>query len=231
MKKRNFLALVLALALTLGLAAPAMAAAPTEVQNGSASVDVEVVMNLPTIKVTISPDAKIIVNPYKLSYNVKVTGQAALGANDTIISTPALISSESTIPLEVKATPTGTSDTVTFANTSVVGESGKKVFLFLELKKATSDTGNFGITDWSTVADYDADTPAANHALILQGTTATATETIDAIENPGTPKFCAFKLIGDCSSTTPESWLSTDTLNVSIAFTFTPKPAPATPGP
>lgn len=239
MKKRKILALVLALALTLGLAAPAMAAdpapTPTVSSDGKSEVTVKVMMNLPTINVTIGAAPSLIVNPYQLKYNVDNIGDT-WPETDSIISAPVLITSRSSIDLNVTAAPAGTIEggDVTFAESSAASSPTKSVFLFLELKEvnsANTTAANLGVT-WSTGF-----TSAADQALVKLSPGPTeagtkATYKLPAITDPDSPKYCGFKLIGDCSTNPSTSWTRADKIGVTIAFTFTPvKPTPATPGP
>lgn len=231
MKKRNFLALVLALALTLGLAAPAGAATEgTEVQNGAASVEVEVVMNLPTIQVTIGNPPEIIVNPYKLNYRVD---DGTLGVDQkTIVSAPVLITSTSAIDLDVEAKPTGTSTgsgAVSFATAPVAdGSTTKEVFLYLELADASSNTGTFGASWAASYADDN-----TKQALVTTGGSKTAKITLPKPTTFNGSSYCAFKLDGNCAGSEAK-WVggaSGDNITVSVAFTFTPKATTVTPGP
>lgn len=225
MKKRNFLALVLALALTLGLAAPAMAAnpapAPTVNSDGTSNVTVKVIMNLPTIKVTIGAAPQVVVNPYELNYDVN-TDEAV--ENKSIVSAPVLITSQSAIDLNITATPTGSSPSgdVVFATTKIdrATNKNKEVFLFLDIKKVSTDEPGTDGTYGETWAD-DITTGNTAQAVVTLGGSNHATYKLERNATLNQKSFCAFKLSGNCAG--PDAkWAAGDEIGVSIAFTFEP---------
>lgn len=109
MKKQRFVSLLLVAALMIPLCTTAFAAGATttdtEVTTDGATIQIPSNLNLPTIKVTIGAPPEICVNPYKMPYeHPKLTGPA----NDSVISVPAWIKSNSTLKMKIIAAPSVT---------------------------------------------------------------------------------------------------------------------------
>ncbi len=233
MKRKNIQAILLALVMALNFSLTAFAATtqPTPdttneaawtAPNSNATLELDGIIYAPTIKVTISTATDIIVNPYGLDYKPGGTGDAV---QDTIIAAPALITSDSDVKLKVEAVPTvktiGTE--VSLVSTSAEAADGKNVFLFLELKNANSNTGDYGITTWTAPADYNSSTTTT--ALFKKaGETPTKAELTMAAKST-TSTYAAFNIIGTSGKPLPggKTWNpDTDTLTLNVVFTFTP---------
>ncbi len=149
------------------------------------------------IKVKMSGLYDIIVNPYRM---VMQSQGGTTTTNESIVSDPCLITSETVAPLVIHATASVAVQggvQVALEPIEKVGNNyAKSVFLFLELQELNSSNVNDvkNPAGWTKSVDF---TAATNLVQILQSGSGTATITIPAATD--TPSYAAVKISGDCS--------------------------------
>ncbi len=227
MKRKNILAILLALVMALNFSVTAFAAEGDPVltqTNAGASLTLKAVLNLPTIDVTISGVSNIIVNPYKQSYTISA-GPPAVNSTEPVISVPALITSNSTIAMDIAATPTATNNpNVTLATNSAAADGdGKIMFLFLELRKATDADGTLESGTWTAPASFNAD--EATTALVQYDSAPKAATLQIPAKSGANSSYAAFKFNGNCGrpAAGQPGWdASVDAITLNVVFTFKP---------
>lgn len=212
MKAKKLLASACALALTLGMTAPAMAT-DTVVAQGATGTEITIgsTLHVPTIKVTVGTTTDVIVNPYKMEFEA--------GKTDSLYSAPTTIKSNSTVSMDVTATPTGSGNGVTFMETAVPTGANRPaspaVHMVLKMDNATDKT---------TAEAYDG--TAGQEALIVKDDNSnspkSATITMPAAtDNTDTnAKWAAFIITGDTGG---DGWdQTTNAITVKVIFTIKP---------
>lgn len=151
-----------------------------------------------------------------VTYTPAPTGDAK---TDQVLSAPQFITSQSDVPIKVGISVTGTpSDTLTLATAAVKDtETKKTAFVYFEIAKVTTaDTA----PTWGTY-----DTKAVNMLAVKKGaaTKANVVE-LDAVDVTDASKKsqAAFHLAGNAAESPTSAWTSSDKLDVTVAFTFTP---------
>ncbi len=209
MKTKKLLASACALALALGMSVPAMAT-DTEIAQGATGTEITIGSNLmvPTIKVTVGTPANVIVNPYKMTFDTSKT--------DSLYSTATKIKNESTIKVDVKATPTGSGNGVTFMETAVpTGDtrpSTPAVHMVLKMNNTADET---------TAGSFDGTGTGVQEALIKkEGDSAIQSATIQMPEATSGATWGAFVITGDSGG---DGWDQTNNaITVKIIFTIKP---------
>lgn len=224
LKNKKLFSATMAAAMALSLAIPASAAAvaasyattnvSTANSKGLYSSDVNVGgdTKIPSVKVTVPTAGGIAVNPYKLKYEID-------GSNYTeqIVSLPQYITNESDVPVSITATVTGAipdNSKATFVTSAPTEKiTTKAVYMYFECLPTKDDST---APTWAT--SYD----KAKHILLnLTGTTLKNFVTMDAKD--GTNAYAAYHFVGSVATNPSEAWASTDIVNATIAFTFTPQ--------
>ncbi len=210
MKAKKLLASVCALALALGMTAPAMAAGETQVEQGATGTEITIgsTLHVPTIKVTVGATTDVVVNPYKMTFDTNRT--------DTLYNKAATIKSNSTIKVDVTATPTATGNGVTFSEVVVPTGANRPtsptVHMVLKMDKANDETdaqGYTGATGQEAVIVKQGDT--ANSATIQMDAATDNTDT--------NAKWAAFVVTGDTGG---DGWSDDNAITVKIIFTIKP---------
>lgn len=223
---KKLFALVLSCAMLLGLATTAFAA-DTEVtdpdENGAygASTEITGETQAPTIKVTVPATGAIIINPYGMEY----TPDSGDPSTDKIISAAQFIKNESDVSISVDVTVTGTipeTSKAVLATGALKGtETTKSIFLYFEILEAED-----GETEPTWAESYD----KTKHVLVAaKATTLKNVVVLAAGDEAAT--YAAFHLTGGVASAPATPWTETDTVDVTVAFTFNPTvTAPAVGG-
>lgn len=216
MKFKKIMSAVLAGAMALSMSAVAFASGNETKVTGSTEV--------PTINVTVPTTAAFVVNPYGLSLDHD-NDNATPDVTDQIISDVAYLKSTTETALRVTATVTGEAKGNTKLATATTqgakAPTTNSVFLYFEIGKATADDGN-GDPTWGTA--YDA--KATNQILVAaKATTKADVVVMDKCPDPtdaDSATIAAYRLAGDAVSAPAVAWAATDTVDVTVAFTFLP---------
>lgn len=217
MKQRKFLSGLLALALAMGLCVPVSAAGEQELATGATGTTITITstLQLPKIKVTIAGTPAIAVNPYKMSF----TPTGASGPiTDTLFSAPTTIKSNSTIKMNVSATPTASSDgnvTISATEDTVATATTPTVFMKLAMKTVNASG------DVATFAGTESGVETAVVKKSDSGSKETATITFDAAatEQESDAKYAAVRFLGSSGG---QGWTANDTVTVSVVFNIDP---------
>lgn len=227
-------------ALALSMAVPAFA---TDITNSEglatgASTEVTGTTTTPTIKVTVPATGGVVINPYKMSVKVDLTGGSNKVANtDQILSTPWYIKSESDVKLDVYATVTGKAEgNAVFASAELKGtETTNSVFMYLEALPATANSSadlEFDAPNWAGTFDKTKHLVLANNKA---ATMKTPIATIEAAEfdgdvgeagyavKSGEYTGVGFHLAGSVVANPTKSWASADKVSATVAYTFVAK--------
>ncbi len=209
MKAKKLLASVCALALALGMSAPAMAA-DTEIEQGATGTEITIgsTLHVPTIKVTVGATTDVVVNPYKMTFDTDKT--------DTLYNKAATIKSNSTIAVDVTATPSATGNGVTFSEVVVPTGSNRPtsptVHMVLKMDNVADETTAQGYTGAS-----------GQEAVVVKQGDPTNSATIQmaaADDNTDTnAKWAAFVITGDTGG---DGWSNDNAITVKIIFTIKP---------
>ncbi len=209
MKAKKLLASACVLALALGMSVPAMAA-DTEIAQGATGTEITInsELKVPTIKVTVGPSTNVIVNPYQMTFDTNKT--------DSLYNTATTIKSNSTIKVNITATPTATGNGVTFMETAVpTGDNAPAtpaVHMVLKMK---------AVADSTTAGSY-AGADGEEALIVKQGDpTHSATITMDAASDAtdANAKWGAFVITGDTGG---NGWTNDNAITVKIIFTIKP---------
>ena len=213
MKRKGLLCVVLALAL---LFSAQSAAAAAEAAN-ERSMIITATTRLPVIEVTVPIAGQVYINPLQLP--VDVYGEFE---TDQIISDPLTIANESDVALQVDvrvtgAVKSGSDMTLAAAPTNGTG-TNKSAFVYFEMK--ASDPYDPYSVEWDEAYD------AAKHIPVTPGGSSKSNVvTLEAMSMYGEVLGgAAFRLTGDAVKTPTNAWTAKDSIDVSIAFTFTPIP-------
>lgn len=226
-------------ALALSMAVPAFAADTTittsDALSTGGSTEITGTTTTPTIKVTVPGTGGVVINPYKMSVKVDLTGGTNKAVNtDQVLSTPWYIKSESDVKLDVYATVTGKAEgNAVFATGELKGsETTNSVFMYLEALPATKDSSatlGFAAPTWATEFDK------SKHIVLSNGKAATmktAIATIEAAEfdgdvgetgyaiKSGEYTGVGFHLVGELATKPTKAWASTDKISATVAYTF-----------
>lgn len=229
MKKSRFLAflLVAALMLTLGSTAFATDTAMPVTTPGTATIEINGELKLPKISVTIAPPAGLIINPYQMSASINVTGGGTVTKNDSVFSTPSLITNSSDIDMTITAKPTATtSESVTLlSKSSEVDHTSTQKAIYLAMHMANADSDTIASYDGANVPStfenttYTVLTKQTNTApcsiKIPKGTDADSDGTISATES----SFGVYLIKGESVGT---GWGSADTIGLKLIFDIQP---------
>lgn len=250
MKFRKMAVLVLALALAAGLAVPTFAAttkppASNAIEVGAEGMSVAqtqtvtLVMNIPKIQVIVPKTADLVINPYGLEYKDKNGTEATeddITADSQVIYIPQYIKNMSNVNMAVSVTATGVpSDGVTLTSASAAEATKKSAFMFLEIAVNESTTDDFDTLLPTAVEDYVAganeDGTGGMIALSTKGGTLKNVVILEGGELSTDEKtviegekaaYAYYTIKGDTSSTAGGSWKTTDTVTVTLAWTFEP---------
>lgn len=202
MKKKLLLSTVLALLLSV----PALAS--------DNFTTIDALCMVPDISVVVPTTAEVFINPYRMPITIEEQETTA-----QIVSTSATIENKSDVPISVTVTVTGTvngGSDMTLSSTATGGTgTRKRAFVYFEIQ-ASSGVGQVA---WDS--EYDAE----KHLVVR--TSAKTREnivTLDAAD--GANRFGAFRLTGDCTASPRAAWNENDSIDVEIAFTFTPLARP-----
>jgi len=208
--KKKLLASVLALSLALGLCTSASAADEVITKSGETKITITSVLNLPTIKVTIGSPTNVIVNPYKMDYNVSDSSSIE---EKQIISAASTITNESGIKVSISATPTlkTTSNDLKILTSAPTDESIKALYLAFNMA-VTADPTNYTGAESGTVT-----------APVVKAGDSTMTPTTVEIQlgrGDTTATTGAYIFTGACSG---EGWTAADQItDLTIAFNISP---------
>lgn len=229
---KKFLALVLALTMALALSVSVLAAndgdsytstqkSPTDKttisgDNGNQqSIYITTILYLPLIEVEIAVPNDIIINPYKMAYEIT----ASETSQEQVINKAFAITNKSAIKMKVTATPTiktnGDVEIVTAPPTA--NETAKKLYLKLSMANAAAlaDVDNFkgvAATNLTNVSD----------AIVVAESPATTPNTAEITLDVGktTNTYGAMIFTGSCSGT---SWADTDKIeSLTVVFNIAP---------
>lgn len=259
MKMKKFACAALAGAMSLSLAAPAFASTPTPVKpipettESSFQVELEGMIYTPTIRVQVTESGSVYVNPSKSV--VAGTMLKALDgtidldysfAEQTLISTPILIRSDTESALKVSATATATvpkTSEIKLADAkATTADAGKVVTLQLggsgtalgnsdALKTTTAQDGTksgglsmdgvAAVTKAKLVAGTDgksAKLETATEVAVIEAATLNKDQTTGKVTT-AVPQYGAVVVTGTANDKAT-NWKETDIVNVSLALTF-----------
>lgn len=217
MKMKKLLSGAMAAALSLSLAVPAFALEVNSIDGLGESSQVEITgeTNLPTIKISVPDNGKVVLNPYKLDYVIDETTTK----DDQIISTPQFVVNESSLGLKVSASVLGTAGgSVTFASSSLASDTtttDKKVYLTVEMQATTDGTteptwapANEKALSADTPVEYKKTDSGDTRISLVAGSASTGN------------KALAYRFNGDAISAPAQAWTADDTVGAMITFTF-----------
>jgi len=204
-------------ALMLSTISPAFAA-----KGNVRSTKLKVVPKLPQIRVMVPTTGSVYLNPFKRT----VTSTTGTGEdnNGAIISVPSSIANLSEVPIEVNVSVTGavkSGSTMKLSETPSMESTGKQAFMYLEMRVVNPTTPLENIS-WSSSYDESSHVRVSRTAQVKKNmvTLKAANEQGEAT-NGG---VAAFHLGGDTKNDTTNAWRTSDGVNVTVAFTFTPLP-------
>lgn len=228
--KKKILAAALAMTMVLGGSVSALASDDratvdeNSITNGvyGAELEIESVVNTPTIELKVPTSFKVGINPYKMEYNAdKPEDAAAEKSTNQIVCAEQTITNNSNVPVavnvaELGATVATPSKAVLAAAAPTAAVKTKSVFLYLETKSAAKD-------------DYDAFKPANKNVLVVPVTkTASKLNIMELDAKDGENAEMNFRFNGSVADSPSEVWTADDTIGLKVKFTFTPLVAPDT---
>lgn len=234
MKMKKLASLVLAGVMSLSLATSALATTAPAVTDVSKATTVKVpgTTVLPTIKIVMPSDVKVLLNPYNMKLKADYSGEidtAATGTQKKVISPVYFIQNQSNIEIKVGVTATGTASTgVTLESASVASatvDATKKAFVQLVMKAVAVSA--FTAHDTTPVTLANTDNPlvlgTAPVSLAAGSEIALKAGTGEALSATNTDTcVLAFQFQGDTSKST-STWTAKDTVGATLAFTFMPQ--------
>jgi len=230
---KKITSLLLAMVMICALAIPAFADDPTYSDKGTQSVTAQGVTRTPTIQIAMPTMGTnpFVLNPYKLSFAVKLNGSDTATAADTV-ATKQIVAPIYTITngtgaiLTVDITATGTAGGNLQLATAALGdkaatETKNSVFCGLYAKSRTGTTVT--AEDALVVADnlilaIKAGDATKKGALTLPAATVSYGD--DGAATVSAANYIDFTFSGDAAQNPTTGWSSKDTLKVALAFTF-----------
>lgn len=219
MKTRRLLALVLAATMVMGLSVTASASATLDGTKMEQEVTVTQTTTVPIISITVPTTAAINLNPYKL--DVQVGTQATDLSTQQVISEPMKVKNGSNVPIIVSYT----------AKLEVPQSS--KIVLATSAPAATVTTKSAYIFAKAAKVDAEANVPAKgaaiaydkNDCLVLTAKEQTKSAAFTLPKVGGTSESPVYSFgyvaFGGSLATKPtEAWAATDTVNVTLKFSF-----------
>lgn len=163
------------------------------------------------IQVTVPSTKKLYINP--LGFPVKIGEETD---TSQIITDPAYIENLGDTPVSVSVSVTGSINegsimTLSSSSTKGVTTTGKKAFIYFELK-AVSDPDQVA---WDKEYDIEKHVP-------VRVATKTRKNIIMLDEAGGNKPYGAFRLTGDCVARPKIPWTTSDGIKAVVAFTFKP---------
>ena len=234
MKKKLF-SLIMAVAMIASLAVPAFAASPNVTGKGQQSrgVNLDGMMALAEVKVTLPESGKAILNPYKLKVSLSGDSISAVSGDsmdDQILSASHEIKNQTAAPMKVgvkiKVTP---SSGLEMSATPCTGqETTKSVFMFAEMlyggtSQQTDTTAHTKalLKEWTDPAKVN---EACYPQIIASGDAEkenanffTVPEASDAA-----PNYLYWTLRGNTALAPENRWGETDKVTTVVTFSFTP---------
>jgi len=248
---KKFLSIALTLAMVMALSVPALAEAPTPATGTAAaedegiygaSVAVDGSIVTPTISITVSTGAKVVANPYKLLVN-DLSGTALEENTVTqIISGKYGISSVSNVAVDVTVITSaklgGDVELAAAASEITATTTDKLAFLFMEIDdEATFADGEWGGSYDGAYADGDI---VITEKAAKVGTKVATLAAVEGTYNTDTNAWAAgndedaseigFTISGAMAEKPETPWTGEDTIDVTLAFTFTPSTGTAAAG-
>ena len=174
------------------------------------------------IKITFPTEPTVIINPYGMDVNIteKVT------SNAQVLSPSYGLTNESNVDLAVTLTAVGavSGEATLAAAPDDIGEdeTDKKVFMYVEMAECTKPDGSDAV--WA--AEYSAD--ADNQLAVADSAQDPAVEILKlpkAEYKAGAlykAKYAAFKLGGNATTNPTSAWAESDTVAVTLTFSFKP---------
>lgn len=230
---KKFTSLLLALVMTFALAIPAFADGPAYSDKASQSLTAQGVTRVPTIQIAMPTMGTnpFVLNPYKLSFAVKLNGSDTATTADTV-KTKQIVA-----PIYTITNGTGAILTVDITATGTVGGNLKLAAEALGEAAATETKNNvfcglYAATRTGTTATTEANLVKTDNLIVaIKAGDATkknaltldaATVTYDDAGTPtvGTANYIDFTFSGDAAQNPTAGWSSKDTLKVALAFTF-----------
>lgn len=224
MNKQKIIAVLLAVAL---LCTTAFAATTPTTQNGKDLTETDThaeflitsFVNLPTIKVKIGTITQIVANPYKMQYDPIGDGDDADMVDDTVISKPTTIQSDSTIAIKVVAEPSATTDgNVKILTSPILNKDEKSIFLQFCMAEIAG-VGGTGKTAAEGYTPVDADAISIKQSGTTPLNTKEITLPAASTDNGTASTWGAFKIRGECAGT---GWTNSDAVTVSLVFDIAP---------
>ena len=230
--KKKLLTLLLAATMLVSSSVAVLAADPAELTDVEAlgtgqAVEGTGEVNLPVIKVTVPTEVAFVLNPFQLEYE-DTEGDSGIASNAQVATIAQKIESYSNVAVKVNvveayATP---SEGVTVATATTAGGkvTTKSVFLWVA----------FGAEEGLGEVAYD----AKSTTQLVLGTeekkaSKLAVAELAAAADEDTPEEVSFMLRGDMvanpvtvnsdKTTTANPWTDSDTVSVSMKFTFEPQ--------
>lgn len=238
--------LTVALATTLALSSSVLAFADDQTISDVAglasgqAVTVNSEVKDPTIEVTVPSSAKVVINPYKATYEDENSEQQ----NKQVVTAAQTITNNSDVGVavnveELKAVP---SEGVTISATSVGGAKSsvttKSAFLYLEMVGGKSDKTDFAAAyDAKSAnqlvipgikADDSKTQPASKDSMVILGSKTETGKNTAKFQITGDVVAIPTKVDTDTKKTVKDLWGTSDTINVTFKLTFTPQVAETT---
>jgi len=232
---KKITSLMLAMVMIFALAIPAFADAPTYSDKGTQNITAQGVTRVPTIQVAMPTMGTnpFVLNPYKLSFAVKLNGSdtdtaAATVAASQIVAPVYTITNGTGAILSVDITATGTVGGNLQLATAALGdkaatETKNSVYcgLYAVARTGTTATTNaaLAVADNLVTAIKVGDATKKN-ALTLAAATVTYADDGTPTVSDGGANYIDFTFSGDAAQNPTTGWSSKDTLKVALAFTF-----------
>ena len=235
MKKKVF-ALLLAATMTLGASMTVFAADETTISDttglaADTEVTVDTEVKVPTIEVVVPTSSTIVINPFSLSYESQ---DKSITGNSQIISAEQTIQNKSDVALAVNVaslTAAPTTDGTTapkIVTTAPTKSTGKEIFLYLEVTSGEF-TNKYDSKNASELVATALDTTGKTKAASKENIITIPKKVDDSTASTAKFKFggsvVTNPVIVDSTSktTTQNPWTDSDTITVSLKFTFTPQ--------
>lgn len=216
----------------MALAVPALAGSVgsgDSISSGSGEVKYTAVVQEPTIDVTVpSASQAVVLNPYKISVAASAstvsggaiaTALSSSSSNNAILASTLYLHNKSTVPLKMSLTLRGeASATVAFSSSPLTGttEKNKKVFIYAEVGSKLDSEPSASIAAPST---YDSSN--TKQGVFKNGDLKmTEVMTIPVASTPSTGNWIPISLGGDCTTSPTSPWGASDTVNISMIFSF-----------
>lgn len=208
---KKFVSMVMALVMVMALAVPAFADPldATTIKDG-AETTLTGTTKAPTISVTVPATATFTFNPYQMT----VQDGDGNDVQDQFVSANQAVVNNSDVAINVSATVTAdVGGEAKLAAKSAAKATDNSVYVFAKFAASTAEADDFKWTDKGV--------KATQIVAVADNAKETSLGTLAAKTNDATTSLY-YTISGDAAQTPETAWATTDTVSVTIAFTFAP---------